>query len=187
MTISQKVWFPIWNEDIQWDTWILCWCNSLFLDALTFIQRWSGEGGRNGIAFVRAMDTSAVITLGGVQVSALGERTWLAVILSHMVVVIAPAAWVRARQRMRVWKRSWARTTPSGQSSHAWQRQRGLVIMHGLIALFLKWLRLQSSFFLWDLLLFESLLLCWGWLWHWLSWWRQSGWWSLQLHRSLWW
>ena len=47
---------------------------------------------KNGITLVRAMDTSAAVTLGGVQVPVLGERTRLAVILSHMVVVIAPAA-----------------------------------------------------------------------------------------------
>jgi hypothetical protein len=35
------------------------------------------------------MYTSAVVTLGGVQVPVLGERTQPAVILSHMVVVIA--------------------------------------------------------------------------------------------------
>ncbi len=85
--MSQKVWFPIWNKDIQWDTYYV-WV----LGALTFLHRWSGEGGKNGIALVRAMNTSAVITLGRVQVPVLGERAWLAIILSHMVIVVAPAA-----------------------------------------------------------------------------------------------
>ncbi len=47
---------------------------------------------KNGIALVRMMDTSSNITLGGVQIPRLGERTWLAVILGHMVIVVAPAA-----------------------------------------------------------------------------------------------
>ncbi len=34
MTISQKVWFPIWNKDIHRDTKFLYWHNSLFLGAL---------------------------------------------------------------------------------------------------------------------------------------------------------
>jgi hypothetical protein len=53
-----------------------------------------------------------------------------------MMVVVAPAAWVRARPRIRAWRRSWTRTTPSsGQIALA--QQRGLVIMHCLITLFL--------------------------------------------------
>jgi hypothetical protein len=60
--------------------------------ALTFLHHWSGEGGKNGIALVRAMDMSIVITLGGVQITTLGKCAQLAVILSHMVIVIAPAA-----------------------------------------------------------------------------------------------
>jgi hypothetical protein len=47
------------------------------------------------------MDMSTVITLGGVRVPVLGGRTWLAVILSHMVIVIATAARARARLRTR--------------------------------------------------------------------------------------
>jgi hypothetical protein len=39
-------------------------------------RRW-----KNGIALVRAMDTSAVITLGGVQIPALGECAQLAIII----------------------------------------------------------------------------------------------------------
>jgi hypothetical protein len=38
------------------------------------------------------MDMSAVITLGGIQVPALGEHAWLVVILSQLVIVVAPAA-----------------------------------------------------------------------------------------------
>jgi hypothetical protein len=45
------------------------------------------------------MDASAVISLGGVRISMLEGRIWLAVILGHMVVVIAPAAQVRARPK----------------------------------------------------------------------------------------
>ncbi len=84
------------------------------------------------------MDTSAAVTLWGVQVSALEGQIWPAVILGHMVVVVAPAARLRARPRMRAraQERSWTRTTPSsGQISCA--QQRGLVIVHGLVALFL--------------------------------------------------
>ncbi len=73
----------------------------LFLGALTFLCNWCGEGCKNGVALVRAMNTSAVITLGGVQEPMLGERTQPAVILSHMVVVVAPAAQARARPRLR--------------------------------------------------------------------------------------
>ncbi len=59
---------------------------------LTFLCSWSGEGGKNGITLIRVMDASAIITLGGVRVPALGERAWLAVILSHMMIVVASAA-----------------------------------------------------------------------------------------------
>ncbi len=37
------------------------------------------------------MDASAVVTLGEVRVTTLEGRIWLAVILTHMVVVEAPA------------------------------------------------------------------------------------------------
>jgi hypothetical protein len=59
---------------------------------LIFLCLWIREGGKNGIALFRAMDTSAVITLGGVQIPTLGERTRLAIIIIYMMVVIAPAA-----------------------------------------------------------------------------------------------
>jgi hypothetical protein len=68
---------------------------------LTFLCRWSGEGGKNGIALVRAIDMSAVIPLGGVQVPGLGEHALLAVILSHMMIVVAPAAQAKERPRKR--------------------------------------------------------------------------------------
>jgi hypothetical protein len=83
------------------------------------------------------MDTPAVITLRGVQVPALGERARLAVILSHMVIVVAPAAQTRARPRTRARLRSWARPTPSSRQI-ARAQQRGMLIMHGLVALFLE-------------------------------------------------
>jgi hypothetical protein len=60
--------------------------------ALTLLCRWSGEDGKNGIALVRAMDTFAIITLGGVQIPALGERAWLAIIIIYMMVVVVSAA-----------------------------------------------------------------------------------------------
>ena len=60
--------------DMRWDTCILCWRDSLFGGVLTYLCRWSGEGGKNGIALVRAMYTSTVITLGGVRVPVLGEH-----------------------------------------------------------------------------------------------------------------
>jgi hypothetical protein len=62
MTISQKVWFPIWNKDIYRDTNFLYWRNSLFLGAL-LLYFWSGEGGKYSIAFVWVMNVSAIITL----------------------------------------------------------------------------------------------------------------------------
>ena len=71
MTISQKVWFPIWNKDIYRDTNFLYWCNSLFLGVL-LLCFWGSEGGKHSIAFVRAMNASVVVTLGGVRVPVLG-------------------------------------------------------------------------------------------------------------------
>ncbi len=56
-----------------------------------------------------------------------------------MMVVVAPAAWVRAKPRARPRAQRWSgtRSTPSStQIASAWQR--GLVIMHGLVALFLE-------------------------------------------------
>jgi hypothetical protein len=94
--------------------------------------------------FVRAMVMSVIVILG-VQIPVLGwipvlgGCTWIAIVLVIMMVVVAPAAWARARlrARMRVQRWSGTRLTPSsGQIAHAWQR--GLVIVHGLIALFLE-------------------------------------------------
>ncbi len=65
MTISQTVWFPIWKKDIHRDTTFLCWRNSLFLGPL-LLCFWSGEGGKDSIAFVQVMNASAIVALGGV-------------------------------------------------------------------------------------------------------------------------
>ena len=92
MTISQTVLFLIWNKDIPRDTDFLYWRNSLFLGALVLCL-WSGEGGKNSVTFVRAMNASAIVTLRGVRVPALGCCAWLAIILINMmVVVVAPTA-----------------------------------------------------------------------------------------------
>jgi hypothetical protein len=71
MTIGQEVWLPIWNKDIHRDTTFLYWCDSLFLGALLLCLQ-SREGGKDSIAFVRVINASAAITLGGVQVPVLG-------------------------------------------------------------------------------------------------------------------
>jgi hypothetical protein len=60
--------------------------------ALTFLCRWNKEGGKNSIALVRAMDTSTIITPGGVQIPGLGERAQLAIIIIYMMVIVASAA-----------------------------------------------------------------------------------------------
>ncbi len=137
MWLSFKSLVPCWNKDIRWDTWIFCWRNSLFVGALTFLCHWSREDGKISIALVSAMDTSAIITLREVQIPELGGRAWLAIISIYMMVVIAPATWARVRSGTRVQKRSWARATPFyGQIAHTWQR--GLVIVHGLVTLFVE-------------------------------------------------
>jgi hypothetical protein len=76
------------------------------VDVLTFLCCWSGEGGKNGIALVKVMEMSAVIALKGVQIPPLGECAWLAIIINHMMVAVAPAAQARARQGTRVQMRS---------------------------------------------------------------------------------
>ncbi len=135
MTISQTIWFLIWNKDIHRDTNFLYWHNSLFLGALLLCLQ-SGEGGKDSIAFVRVMNASAVITLGGEWVPALGGCAQLAFILVNMMVVVAPTAWARARPKLQARRRSWTRLTSfSGQIAGAQLRE--LVIMHGLVALFL--------------------------------------------------
>ncbi len=91
MTISQMVWFLIWNKDIHRDTNFLYWRDSLSLGSLLFHLR-SKEGGKDSIAFVWTMNASAVVTLRGVRVPALGDCAWLAFILVDMMVVVAPTA-----------------------------------------------------------------------------------------------
>ncbi len=82
------------------------------------------------------MIISVIIVLTAGQIPVLGDCAWLAIILVDMMIAIAPAAWAKARPRMRVVRRSWTRLTPSsGQIAVTWQR--GLVIMHGLVAPFL--------------------------------------------------
>ncbi len=85
------VWFLIWNKDIHRDTSFLYWRDSLSLGAL-LLCLWSREDGKDSITFVRAMNVSAVIILGGVQVPALGGCAWLAIILVDMMVVRALTA-----------------------------------------------------------------------------------------------
>ncbi len=143
MAISQKVWFPIWNKDILRDTNFLYWHNSQILSAL-LLCLWSGEGGKDSISFVRAMNASTIVTLRGVRVPALEGRIWPMVILVDMMIVVALAAWASARPRSRAQRRSWIRSTSfSGWIAGA--RLRGLVIMHGLVALFLGVIALRSS------------------------------------------
>ncbi len=82
------------------------------------------------------MNVSAIVTLGGVWVLALGGCAQLAIILVNMMVFVALTVWARARTGLRAWRRSWTRLTPfSGQIASAWLR--GLVIMHGFVTLFL--------------------------------------------------
>jgi hypothetical protein len=52
------------------------------------------------------MDTPAVITLGEVREPVLGERAQLAIIMRHMIVVVAPAAQARARMQASARRRS---------------------------------------------------------------------------------
>ncbi len=53
---------------------------------LTSLCRWSKDG-KNGIAHFRAMDTSAVITLGGVRIPTFGERALLAIIIIYIILL----------------------------------------------------------------------------------------------------
>ncbi len=113
---------------------ILCWRDSLFLVATISLCFWSREGSKNAIALVRAMVMSVIIVLG-VRTPAFGRCAWLAIMLFNMMIFVAPAAWARARTGARAQRRS--RLTPfSGQTAGAWQR--GLVIVHGLVTLFLE-------------------------------------------------
>ncbi len=170
MTISQKVWFPIRNKDIHKDTSFLYWWDSLFLGAL-ILCLWSGVGGKDSIAFVRAMNASAVITLGGVRVPALEGRIWPMVILVNMMIVLALAAWARARPRSRAHRRSWKKSTSfSGQIAGA--QLGGLVIIHGLVAPFFRVIALAIILLVVGLKTFWSLLSHWGQLWRQPSWWQ---------------
>ncbi len=62
------------------------------MGALTSLCCWSRDGAKNSIPLVRVMDTSAIIALGGVQIPALGECAQLAITMTHMMTVVAPAA-----------------------------------------------------------------------------------------------
>jgi hypothetical protein len=76
-----------------------------------------------------------------------------------MMVVIASAEWVRARPRtrMRAQRISWARLTPSsGRIAIAWQR--GLVIMHSLVALFLGVITLAIILLVIELVALQALV-----------------------------
>ncbi len=53
---------------------------------------WSRESGKDSIAFVRAMNASAIVTLGGVRVPVLEGRIQPMVILVDMMIVVALAA-----------------------------------------------------------------------------------------------
>jgi hypothetical protein len=82
------------------------------------------------------MNASAIVTLKGVQVLALGGCARLAIIFVGVMMFVAPTAQARARMGLRVWRRSWTRLTfLSGQIASTWLR--GLVIMHGLVTLFI--------------------------------------------------
>ncbi len=70
---------------------ILCWCNFLFLGAITSLCLWSREGGKNGIILVWAMVMSVIIILG-IQTPAFGGGAPLAIMLFNMMVFEAPAA-----------------------------------------------------------------------------------------------
>ncbi len=113
---------------------ISCWRNSLFLGAIISLCFRSREGSKNAIDLIRAIAMSVIIVLG-VQTTAFGWCAWLAIMLFDMMIFVAPAAWARAKMRARVQRRS--RSTPfSGQTAGA--QQRGLVIVHGLVTLFLE-------------------------------------------------
>ncbi len=149
---------------------ILCWRDSLFLGAITSLCLWSREGGKNGIALITAMVMSVIIILG-VQIPAFGGCAQLAITIFDMMVVLAPAAWMRARTRTRAHRRSGMRlTTSSGIIAGAQQEDWSLCMALSLF--FLKWLRLRSSFLSWDLLLLMSFLSRWGQSWRRSSRWR---------------
>jgi hypothetical protein len=77
----------------------------------------------------------SVLIILGVQTPAFGRCAWLLIMLFDMMVFVASAAQARVRTRLRVQRRS-ILTPFSGQAAGAWQR--GLVIVHGLVTLFLE-------------------------------------------------
>ncbi len=90
------------------------------------------------LLFVGMVVMSIAIVLR-VQILLLEGSAWLAVIMSNMMVGVAPAAVAWARARTRVWarRRPWMGSTLfSEQSVHA--QWGGLVIVHGLITLHLE-------------------------------------------------
>jgi hypothetical protein len=60
--------------------------------ALTFLCHWGREGVKNSTVPAGAMDMSVIIVLRGVRVPVLGGRACLVIIMSHMTVVVDPAA-----------------------------------------------------------------------------------------------
>jgi hypothetical protein len=70
---------------------MLCCFDCLFWGALTSLCRFSGEGGKNGVTLVKAMVMSIEAVLR-VQIPTLWERAWLGIIISYMMVAVAPAA-----------------------------------------------------------------------------------------------
>jgi hypothetical protein len=59
---------------------------------LTPLHFWSSEIGKNSIVLVRVMVAFIIIVLGGVQVLPLGVCAWFAIMISLMMVGVAPAA-----------------------------------------------------------------------------------------------
>jgi hypothetical protein len=87
MTISQIIKFPLWNKDTRWDTkMLLCWCNSL--RGSTLFSFWSGEGGKNSMAFLWTVDLSVIFVIQ-VQILVLEGTAWLAVIMGDMMICAA--------------------------------------------------------------------------------------------------
>jgi hypothetical protein len=163
----------------------LCWLGSLIGGMLVTLCLWSSEGDENSIALVRMMVMSVIIVLG-VQVIALEGSAWLAVIMRHMMVGVAPAtaAWARAGTRAR--RRSWTRATPfSEQGVCAWWR--GLVIMHGLVTHFLEVIAFAITLLLVGLFVLVVLVFTMRVIMVSLSWWQLSGHWPLRLYRLLQW
>jgi hypothetical protein len=118
----------------------------------------SGEDGKNGISLVRAMDTSAFIPLGGVKITTLGECAQLAVIMSHIMVVVAPTAQVRVRPGTTVQEGDLEQECLLFSGQGVCAHQRGLVIVHGLVTLFLEVIVLAIILLLIGLAVFRVLI-----------------------------